>query len=152
MKKFNKDKYLKKLRFKKNVCVFILIVAILGICFLCLNKYDFDDKSMDNVVGAYIDGECSKTIPGKNTGYVVEKVICDNEATGEWDSVKWGLFTSNLTKKTKCNVYFKSTKIINIINKIDTLNCPMVNFDGTVSVTGSENEQSLIVRLLTIMA
>ena len=42
-----------------------------------------DFISGDVVVGAYIDGECSKSLPGKWDGYVVEKVTCDNGTIGE---------------------------------------------------------------------
>lgn len=58
-------------------------------------------------IAAYIDGEISKTLPSKNDGYTVEKVVCDNDAVGKWDDNKWGLLTTNLTKRTKCNIYFK---------------------------------------------
>ena len=58
-------------------------------------------------IAAYIDGEISKILPGKNDGYTVEKVVCDNDAVGKWDDNKWGLLTTNLTKRTKCNIYFK---------------------------------------------
>ena len=66
-----------------------------------------DFISGDDVIGAYIDGEYSNTIPGKNDGYVVEKIVCDNDATASWDNDAWGIVLTNLTKRTKCNVYFK---------------------------------------------
>ena len=110
MKRFNEDKSLKKQRFKKKLCIFTFILAIFGIFFLYLNTYDFDDNSMDNATRAYVDGEYSKTIPGKNDGYVVEKVVCDNGTVGEWDSDKWGLFTTNMTQKSRCNIYFETIK------------------------------------------
>ena len=95
----------------------------------------------DVVIGAYIDGEYSSTIPGKNDGYVVENVICDNGAVGKWDNNDWGLLTTHLSKRTKCNVYFKKlvTKVPDIIAQLDTSGkCPTVNDDGSVSVTGVE--------------
>ena len=60
----------------------------------------------DIVIGAYIDGEYSKTIPGKNDGYIVDKIVCDNDASASWNNDSWGILVSNLTKRTKCNVYF----------------------------------------------
>ena len=41
-----------------------------------------DFISGDDVIGAYIDGEYSTTIPGKNDGYVVDKIVCDNDTNG----------------------------------------------------------------------
>ena len=95
----------------------------------------------DVVISAYIDGEYSSTIPGKNDGYVVENVVCDNGAVGEWNNDSWGLLATNLSKRTKCNVYFKKlvTKVPDIIAQLDTTGkCPTVNDDGSVSVTGVE--------------
>ena len=60
---------------------------------------------------------------------------------GKWNSADWGLLTTNLSKRTKCNVYFKKlvTKVPDIIAQLDTSGkCPMVNDDGSVSVTGVE--------------
>ena len=126
MKKFNKDKYLKKLRFMKYKrylymgipCILVLLIGI----YFAYSKFSVfreeevvrttvgDFISGDDVIGAYIDGEYSKSIPGKNDGYVVEKIVCDNDATASWDNDSWGIVLTNLTKRTKCNVYFETKK------------------------------------------
>ena len=123
MKKFNKDNYLKKLRFKKYKrylymgipCILVLLIGI----YFAYSKFSVfkeeevvrttvgDFISGDDVIGAYIDGEYSKSIPGKNDGYVVDKIVCDTDATVSWDNDSWGIVLTNLTKRTKCNVYFK---------------------------------------------
>ena len=161
MKKFNKDSYLKKLKLKRNwqrfskyFCVGIpcVLCLVLGIYFAYSKFFVSKEQSVvrttvgdfiygDVVINAYIDGEYSSTIPGKNDGYVVENVACDNGAVGKWDDNKWGLLTTNLSKRTKCNVYFKKlvTKVPDIIAQLDTSGkCPTVNDDGSVSVTGVE--------------
>ena len=161
MKKFNKDSYLKKLKLKRNwqrfskyFCVGIpcVLCLVLGIYFAYSKFFVSKEQSVvrttvgdfiygDVVINAYIDGEYSSTIPGKNDGYVVENVVCDNGAVGKWNNDKWGLLTTNLTKRTKCNVYFKKlvTKVPDIIAQLDTSGkCPTVNDDGSVSVTGVE--------------
>ncbi len=161
MAKFNREKVLKQLKFKRkwrsySRYVYIAVPCVLC-CLLCLyfaySKFFVSDAqavirttvgdfiSGDAVIGAYIDGEYSSTIPGKNDGYVVEKVVCDNGAVGKWDDNKWGLLTTNLSKRTKCNVYFKKvvSKVPDIIAQLDTTGkCPTVNEDGSVSVTGVE--------------
>ena len=123
MKKFNKDKYLKKLKFMKYKiylymgipCILVLLIGI----YFAYSKFSVfkeeevvrttveDFISEDDVIGAYIDGEYSTTIPGKNDGYVVKSVSCDNNATGSWDNDAWGIVLTNMTKRTKCNVYFE---------------------------------------------
>ncbi len=126
MKKFNKDKYLKKLRFKKyKIYLYIgipcILVLLIGIYFAYSKFSVFKEEEVvrttvgdfisgDAVIGAYIDGEYSKSIPGKNDGYVVDKIVCDNDATASWNNDSWGIVLTNLTKKTKCNVYFETKK------------------------------------------
>ena len=126
MKKFNKDKYLKKLRFKKYkrylyIGIPCLLVLLIGIYFAYSKFSVFKEEEVvrttvgdfisgDAVIGAYIDGEYSKSIPGKNDGYVVDKIVCDNDASASWDNDSWGIVLTNLTKRTKCNVYFETKK------------------------------------------
>ena len=161
MAKFNREKVLRRLEFKRkwrsySRYVYIAVPCVLC-CLLCLyfaySKFFVSKEEVvikttvgnfiqgDVIIGAYIDNEYSNTIPGKNDGYTVEKVVCDNEAVGEWDNDKWGLLTTNLTKSTKCNVYFKKvvSKVPDIIATVDTSGkCPSVNDDGSVSVTAVE--------------
>ena len=126
MKKFNKDKYLKKLRFKKYkrylyIGIPCILVLLMGIYFAYSKFSVFKEEEVvrttvgefiygDVVIGAYIDGEYSKTIPGKNDGYLVDKIVCDNDASASWDNNSWGIVLTNLTKRTKCNVYFETKK------------------------------------------
>ena len=126
MKKFNKDKYLNKLRFKKYkrylyIGIPCILVLLIGIYFAYSKFSVFKEEEVvrttvgdfisgDIVITPYIDGEYSETIPGKNDGYVVKSVSCDNNATGSWDKDAWGIVLTNLTKRTKCNVYFETKK------------------------------------------
>ena len=165
MKKFNKEKYLKKLRFKKYKrylymgipCILVLLIGI----YFAYSKFSVfkeeevvrttvgDFISGDAVIGAYIDGEYSKTIPGKNDGYIVDKIVCDNDASASWDNNTWGIVLTNLTKRTKCNVYFKKfvSKVPDIIAQLDTSGkCPIVNDDGSVNVTGVESTDGYLCK------
>ncbi len=161
MAKFNREKVLRQLEFKRkwrsySRYVYIAVPCVLC-CLLCLyfaySKFFVSEEQAvirttvddfihgDVVIGAYIDGEYSSTIPGKNDGYVVDKVSCDNGAVGKWNNDDWGLLTTNLSKRTKCNVYFKKvvSKVPDIIAQLDTSGkCPSVNADGSVNVTGIE--------------
>lgn len=97
-------------------------------------------------IAAYIDGEYSENIPDKDTGYVVEKIVCDNNAVGKWDYDNWGITLTNLSEKSKCNIHFrKGVKLADTINLVDTTGrCPKVNDDGTVNITNAESENSLL--------
>ena len=159
MKKFDKDKYLKKLKLKRNwqsysryfyIGIPCVICLVLGLYFAYSKFFISRENEVvkttvapfiqgDIVIGAYIDGEYSSTIPGKNDGYVVDKVSCDNGAVGEWNNIDWGLLTTNLTKRTKCNVYFHKDYLAPIIAQLDsTGKCPTMNADGSVNATGVE--------------
>lgn len=97
-------------------------------------------------IAAYIDVEYSGNIPNKDTGYVVEKIVCDNNAVGKWDYDNWGITLTNLSEKSKCNIHFrKGVKLADTINLVDTTGrCPTVNDDGTVNITNAESENSLL--------
>ena len=161
MAKFNREKVLRQLKFKRkwrsySRYVYIAVPCVLC-CLLCLyfaySKFFVSEEQAvirttvgdfiygDVVIGAYIDGEYSSTIPGKNDGYVVDKVSCENGAAGKWNNDDWGLLTTNLSKRTKCNVYFKklTSKVPDIIAQLDTSGkCPTMNADGSVNITGVE--------------
>ena len=74
----------------------------------------------NDLIASYIDGEWSNEIPGKNDGYVVDKIVCDNGATGTWDNEEWGINIRNATKKIKCSVFF-IVKPVSVTEKITTL-------------------------------
>ena len=147
MKKFNKDKYLKKLKFNKYkrylyIGIPCLLVLLIGIYFAYSKFSVFKEEEVvrttvgdfisgDDVIGAYIDGEYSKSIPGKNDGYVVKSVSCDNNATGSWDKDSWGIVLTNMTKRTKCNIYFETKKnsVNDVINEAVNTNSSMFASD-----------------------
>lgn len=123
-----------------------LIVLSLVMVLNCFSLKKLNNKNDSELLGTYIDGVYSENIPGKNDGYVVDKVECDNDAIGVWDYDKWGLLVSNMSKKSKCNIYFKKgIKLADTITLVDTSGkCPTVNDDGTVNITGAESENSLL--------
>ena len=134
MKKFDKDKYLRKLRFKKYkrylyIGIPCFLVLLIGIYFT-YSKFSVSKDtevvrttvgefiSGDIVITPYIDGEYSKEFPQDEVGINVEKVICDNDAVGKWDEDNWQLKVTNLTKRTKCNVYFVTSKSCGINDNV----------------------------------
>ena len=126
----------------KNKIYFIFVSLVI---LLVVGLFFSDDKS-EKLIGTYIDGEYSENIPNKDTGYVVEKIVCDNNAVGKWDYDNWGITLTNLSKKNKCNIHFrKGVKLADTINLVDTTGkCPTVNDDGSVNVTSAESENSLL--------
>ena len=125
---------------RKRIIIALTIIIFAG-CFINTNN-----SNNSSLIGVYIDGEYASNIPSKDDGYVVEKVVCDNEAVGEWNYDDWGLLVKNMTKKSKCNVYFKKgIRLADTITLVDTTGkCPTVNSDGSVNVTSAESENSLL--------
>ena len=124
---------------------YLIIISFLILGSFCWLNFKIDNSTKD-IIGVYIEGEYSTSVPLKNSGYYVDKIECDNGSSGEWDYVNWGLLTTNMSKKSKCNVYFKKDTIVQAIkNELDTTGkCPTVNADGSVNVTSAESENSLL--------
>ncbi len=95
----------------------------------------------DDFIASYIDGEWSNEIPGKNDGYVVDKIVCDNGATGTWDNDEWGINIRNATKKIKCSVFFivkpTSAKQIETLAATDTTNFATDDPDNNIRYIGA---------------
>ena len=164
MKKFNKDKYLKKLKLKRfwqsnsryfYIGVPCILCGILGIYFAYSKFFVTQEKSVvqtsvgnfvygDFVINNYVNGQYTVEAPAQATGYKVDKIVCDNGAVGEWNVRDWGPTISNVTKRSKCNIYFIDAEKVNIGNVAVPLDayglCPTVNADGTATVTDAESQ------------
>ena len=99
---------------------------------------------------SYIDNKESSTMPVSylKDKYTVDKVECDNNVTGTWNTDKWNLDTTNLTQDSTCKVYFKSPEAdyassIQIANKEIKVNelskCPLLDKDSKVKITSGED-------------
>ena len=124
---------------------YLIIISFLILGSFCWLNFKIDN-STKGIIGVYIEGEYSNSVPLKDSDYYVEKIECDNGSSGEWDYVNWGLLTTNMSKKSKCNVYFRKDTIVEAIkDELDTTGkCPSVNADGSINVTSAESENSLL--------
>ena len=124
---------------------YLIIISFLILGSFCWLNFKIDNSAKD-IIGVYIEGEYSNSVPLKDSDYYVEKIECDNGSLGEWDYVNWGLLTTNMSKKSKCNVYFRKDTIVEAIkDELDTTGkCPSVNADGSINVTSAESENSLL--------
>lgn len=135
---------------RKNIIISFLTSSlfIASFCIILSNSFSSNQNITkdEELIGTYIDGEYSENIPNKDTGYVVEKIVCDNNAVGKWDYDNWGITLTNLSEKNKCNIHFrKGVKLADTINLVDTTGkCPIVNEDGTSYIEDIESENSLL--------
>ena len=137
MKKFKKDKYLKKLKYKRILQKYSKYFYISIPCILCLilsiyftySKFfvSNEEEVIRTTVGEFIYGDMvlsytldgvagTNTFPKQNTGVEGTSVTCDNNATATWDNSLWSIKMTNMGNgsKVKCKVAFttQETKTI----------------------------------------
>ena len=126
---------------KKRKIIITSLVSTFVITGLIITYYNSIPKE-EPLIGVYIDGTYSETLPTKGSGYKVEKIVCDNNKDASWDYDKWGIKLSNWGTRSRCNIYFNSLESFTLANKTFYLDemqrCPTMNSDGTVTVTGME--------------
>ena len=125
MKKFNKDKYLRKLKikrfFRNNSRYFYIVLSCLLCCFLGIyftySKFFISDEQAvirttvgdftrgDIILNIYVDGKKVSEAPKKNTGYSMKNISCNN-GNVVWNDDNWKLTVTNISGTTKCDIYF----------------------------------------------
>ncbi len=171
MKKFNREKALRKIEFQRKwrrysryvyIAMPCVLCGILGL-YLAYSKFFVTQENDvvqtkvgdfvygDVIINNYVNGQYTVEAPARGTGYKVDKIVCDNDAVGEWSGKDWGPIISNVTRRSKCNIYF-----VNIVDNVNIGNvavpldyydkCPTVNADGTVTVTEVESEYGYLCK------
>ena len=124
---------------------FILGLVLLITSIFLLN-FKLEDKTStsktpDEYIASYIEGEYQTEIPGKDDGYVVDKIVCDNGATATWNTDEWGIDIRNASKKVKCSIYFEKTTIADQITALatkDTTNFATDDPDNNIRYIGKD--------------
>ena len=118
--------------YKYGTILSLVLIVTISIIYFTYSKFTSTNEATayettvepfiknDYFIASYIDGEWSNEIPGKDDGYVVDKIVCDNGAVGTWDNDEWGINIRNATKKIKCSVFF-IVKPVSVTEKITTL-------------------------------
>ena len=88
----------------------MILIVIMGLMILyTLNVLFGKSLLKEEYIANYLDGKLTDKIPSKNEA-VFTKAVCDNDVNISWNDEEWGLFVSNLSKKSKCNLYFQTIK------------------------------------------
>ena len=98
---------LSKISFYGTTLILVILVLVLSLKFNKKTEEKINDEVSDEYIASYFDGEYQSEIPGKDDGYVVDKIVCDNGATATWDNEDWGINIRNAVEKIKCSIYFK---------------------------------------------
>ena len=112
--------------YKYSTIILLFLIVTISIIYFTYSKFSSSNEMTmyettvepfiknDYFIASYIDGEWSNEIPSKNDGYIVDKIVCDNGATGAWNYSKWSIEIENATKKIKCGVYFITGSLIDV--------------------------------------
>ena len=112
--------------YKYSTFILLFLVVTISIIYFTYSKFSSSNEftvyettvdpfiKNDYFIASYIDGEWSNEIPGKNDGYIIDKAVCDNGATGTWNYSKWSIEIENATKKTKCSLFFVMGSLIDV--------------------------------------
>ena len=115
--------------YKYGTILSLVLIVTISIIYFTYSKFTSTNEATvyettvepfiknDYFIASYIDGEWSNEIPGKDDGYGVDKIVCDNGATATWDDEEWGINIRNATKKIKCSVYFKKVIKFELLGK-----------------------------------
>lgn len=68
-----------KIRKGKYYFITAIFLGCLILSFFNINVYE------SQIIGTYIDGKETEQLPTKNSGYAVEKIVCDNSQNVSWD-------------------------------------------------------------------
>ena len=112
---------LSKISFYSVTLILLILILVLVLKFNKKTEEKISEEVSDEYIASYVDGEYQNEIPGKNDGYVVEKIVCDNGATAKWDNEEWGINIRNATQKVKCSLYFKKVYSDGVIAKPPSL-------------------------------
>ncbi len=92
----------------------IISLVSLMLCTLAIPIIYFIKQNNNKYIAVYLDNIESTSIPDRNFNYIIDKIVCDNDAIGTWDNVNWSLLVTNLSKRSNCKLYFQSKKDITI--------------------------------------
>ena len=112
--------------YKYSTFILLFLIVTISIIYFTYSKFTSKNEMAmyettvepfiknDYFIASYIDGEWSDSIPGKDDGYIVDKVVCDNGATATWNDEEWGINIRNATKKIKCAIYFREPVMVTL--------------------------------------
>ena len=111
----------KKKPLKRNILIVVFVVGVISAIVLNFTRARYRVTESiplvngiinytpgDIIISAYYNGELMDTFPTKDSGYTVESITCDNNATASFNEDTWSIKVNNLvTRATKCDVYFE---------------------------------------------
>ena len=122
----------------------VIIISLLTFHFLGNKKEDSikDNIDSENILAYTIDGTTAVEKPTKESGYIVNKIVCDNNSDVMWDNDNWKVELTDVKGKDRCMVDFtkdesrsgyRVTVTSNMNNALDSLSKATTE-NGTVII------------------
>ena len=122
----------------KKISFLGLIFIIMFFFFFSFFKIEKMYNYSESMIALTINGSSTTNFPNKDSGYAIDSILCDKDATGVWDYESWTLKIRNVTQsRTKCQINFVSRYSESILNGTDPvlkegLIPVIIENDGTV--------------------
>ena len=110
---------------KKRIILLLMIVLIIE-----LTIFSGEVGLKTENMAIYVNNELKDSIPSKEEA-MFYKAICDSDVEASWNNETWSLFISNMTQKTRCNLYFYKGKTVFNYDYTGNLQTFMAQVSGT---------------------
>ena len=105
---------------KKKYFIFLIFVIIFLLNFSFFEIEKMFANQEESLIGLMVNGSNMTNFPNKDSGYAIDSIQCDKDATGVWDYESWTLKIRNITQsRTKCQINFVSKYSEGILNGTD---------------------------------
>ena len=103
--------------YKYGTILSLVLIVTISIIYFTYSKFSSSNEvtmyettvepfiKNDYFIASYIDGEWSNEIPGKNDGYIIDKIVCDNGAVGTGITII-GVYILIMRLRKQSVVYF----------------------------------------------
>ena len=93
----------------KKISFLGLIFIIMFFFFFSFFKIEKMYNYSESMIALTINGSSTTNFPNKDSGYAIDSILCDKDATGVWDYENWGLKVRGVHQsRTKCQINFVS--------------------------------------------
>ncbi len=131
--------------------ILITLLTILLVITGCNKEENENTLETNGMLSYTIDGEVALEKPTKEEGYIVNKIVCDNDSDMMWDNDNWEVELTNIKSNDRCTVDFtkdvntpgyRVTVTSNVPQNLDSSSKTTVN-NGTVIIYSTSPIQNV---------
>ena len=131
--------------------ILITLLTILLVITGCNKEENENTLETNGMLSYTIDEEVALEKPTKEEGYIVNKIVCDNDSDMMWDNDNWEVELTNIKSNDRCTVDFtkdvntpgyRVTVTSNVPQNLDSSSKTTVN-NGTVIIYSTSPIQNV---------